>query len=85
MLSILSELKIYGSEPESESDHCWVAIIDEATRNGYFVLTACRKCGMLARKLNSNTWESSRPSSNRWETHSSDSTECPGYLEEIDY
>ncbi len=82
MISILSKLNIYGSPPEVESDHCWVAIIDEATHNGFFVLTACCKCGMLARKLNSNTWEISKPSDDRWEIHSVEN--CPRHLEEID-
>ena len=82
VISILSELNVYGSEPEIESDHCWVAVIDEVTSNGFFVLTACCKCGMLARKLKSNVWEVSSPSSDRWEIHTLGN--CPGYLEEID-
>lgn len=86
MISILSNLNLYGSllESDSISNHHWVAVIDEATCNGFFVLVACRKCGMLARKLNSNTWESSKPSSNQWETHSYSSEECSGCLKEID-
>lgn len=82
MFSILSKLNVYGSPPELESDHCWVAVINEATDKGFFVLLACCKCGMLARRLNSNTWEISKPSSDRWKIHSVE--ECPGTLEEID-
>lgn len=83
MISILSKLNVYGSHPESESDHCWVAIIDEATHNGFFALTACCKCGLLARKLNSNAWETSSPSSGQWDVHLEEN--CPGDLKEINH
>lgn len=85
MFSILSKLDVCGSDPESESDHCWVEIINEVTCNGFFVLTACCKCGMLAKKLNSTAWQINKPSSDRWQMNSLAVAECPGTLEEIDY
>jgi hypothetical protein len=83
MISILSDLSVYGSSPELESGHRWVAVIDEVTRNGFFVLTICSKCGMLARKNNSTHWELCKPSDDRWRLNSESLNDCPGYLEEI--
>jgi len=81
MISILSNLEVYGSSPESDSDHRWVAVIDEVTRNRFFVLTICSKCGTLARKNNSTHWELCKPSDDRWRM--STLNDCPGLLEEV--
>jgi hypothetical protein len=83
MISILSDLSVYGSDPELKSDHRWVTVIDEVNHNGFFVLVICSKCGCLARKNSSTHWELCKLSSDRWRLNSANLNECPGYLEEI--
>jgi len=83
MISNLSNLEVYGGEPELSSHHRWVAVIDEVSHNGFFVLAICSKCGMLGRKNNSTYWELCKPSEDRWRLNSESMNECPGYLEEI--
>lgn len=79
MSNLLSRLEVYGSDPELKSDHRWVTLIYEVNRNGFFVLTICSKCGMLARKENSNTWELCKPSDDRWRMN--ELIDCPGHIE----
>ena len=88
MISILSNLEVYGSPPALESTqgdnhHHWVAVINKSTCHGFFVLTICSKCGCLARKNNSIYWELCRLSGDRWKLNSESLNKCPGYLEEV--
>jgi hypothetical protein len=75
----LSGNKLFGGEPENETEHYWTLVYKECNANGYYILTACNKCGMLARRTQYTSWEHCEPTK-EW---TSEYLPCPTYFEEL--
>lgn len=78
VISDLEKLDTYGSYPEAVDDHHWVKIFRQIKSEGYYVLTACKNCGLLARQINSPRWEHCKPNG-QWllpEQENDDSWNC---------